>query len=139
MFFAAPSLLEYPHGLALTPPPLPIRVACSTGIALELQNRPDPDRCEHRRFILGRRGCIVGGRRIAFDAALMDRDTDPIGQVRDIYESLALPEFRQVEPGLRRYVESLSGYKKNTLPELSPDLRERKTALWTAGIPKMDR
>jgi hypothetical protein len=32
--------------------------------------------------------------------------------------------FRQVGPALRRYVESLSGYKKDTLPELLPDLRE---------------
>jgi hypothetical protein len=57
-------------------------------------------------------------------------EADPIGQVRGIYEALTLPDFQQVEPTLRRYVESLSGYRKNTLPELRPDLRERIAAEW---------
>ena len=57
-------------------------------------------------------------------------EADPIGQVRGIYEALALPDFRQVEPGLRRYVESLSGYKKNTLPELPAELRSRVAREW---------
>jgi hypothetical protein len=50
--------------------------------------------------------------------------------VRGIYEALALPDFQQVQPALWRYVESLSGYKKNTLPELPPDLRERIAGEW---------
>jgi hypothetical protein len=57
-------------------------------------------------------------------------EADPVGQVRSIYEALALPDFRQVEPTLRRYLESLSGYKKNTLPELPPDLRGRIAGEW---------
>ena len=57
-------------------------------------------------------------------------EADAIGQVRGIYEALALPDFRQVELALRRYVESLSGYKKNTLPELPPYLRERIAGEW---------
>ena len=57
-------------------------------------------------------------------------EADPIGQVRGIYEALGLPDFREAEPGLRRYVESLSGYQKNTLPELSPDLRVRIAGEW---------
>ena len=74
------------------------------------------------------RGLIPKGRfhEIGFEAL----EADPIGQVRGVYEALALPEFRQAEPALRRYVESLSGYKKNTLPELPPELRERIAGEW---------
>jgi hypothetical protein len=74
------------------------------------------------------RGLIPKGHfhEIGFEAL----EGDPIGQVRGIYEALALPDFRQVDPALRRYVESLAGYKKNTLPELPPDLRERIAGEW---------
>ena len=50
--------------------------------------------------------------------------------MRGTYEALALPDFGHVEAALRRYVESLSGYLKNTLPELPPDLRERIAGEW---------
>jgi hypothetical protein len=35
-----------------------------------------------------------------------------------------------VEPCLKRYVDSLSGYKKNTLAELSADVRVRVAREW---------
>jgi hypothetical protein len=57
-------------------------------------------------------------------------EADPIGQVRGIYEALALPDFRHVEPALRRYVESVSGYKKNTLPDLPQEPRQRIAGEW---------
>ena len=60
-------------------------------------------------------------------AALED---DPIGQVHGIYEGLGLPDFGHVEPALRRYVESLSGYKKNTFPQLSMPERARIAREW---------
>lgn len=74
------------------------------------------------------RGLIPKGHfhEIGFEAL----EAEPIGQVRGIYEALDLPDFRQLEPALRRYVESLSDYKKNTLPELAPDLRERIAEEW---------
>jgi hypothetical protein len=74
------------------------------------------------------RGLIPKGRfhEISFE----ELEADPLGQVRGIYEALALPDFGHVEPSLRRYLESLSGYKKNTLPELPPDLRERIAGEW---------
>ncbi len=58
-------------------------------------------------------------------------EADPIGTVQDIYETLALPDFRTVEPALRRYVDSVSGYKKNTLAELPTDLRSRVAREWS--------
>jgi len=57
-------------------------------------------------------------------------EADPIGQVRGIYEGLGLPDFGYVEPRLRRYVESLSGYRKNTFPELSAQERGRVAREW---------
>jgi hypothetical protein len=59
-----------------------------------------------------------------------DLERDPIGQMRGIYEALRLPEFAVVEPALRRYVESLSGYRKNDYPELETGLRERVARAW---------
>jgi hypothetical protein len=74
------------------------------------------------------RGLIPEGRfhEIGFEAL----EADPIGQVRSIYEALALPDFGHVEPALRRYVESVAGYKKNTLPELPADVRTRVANEW---------
>jgi omega-hydroxy-beta-dihydromenaquinone-9 sulfotransferase len=57
-------------------------------------------------------------------------EADPVGQVRGIYEALGLPDFRQAEPALWRYVESLSGYRKNTLPELPAGMRQRIAGEW---------
>jgi len=102
--------------------------------ALQRENFSDLDDRTLRQYrevydvFFEERGLIPKGHfhEIGFEAL----EADPIGQVRGIYEALALPDFRQVEPVLRRYVESLSGYKKNTLPELPPDLRERIAGEW---------
>jgi omega-hydroxy-beta-dihydromenaquinone-9 sulfotransferase len=57
-------------------------------------------------------------------------EADPVGQVRAIYDGLGLPDFGYVEPRLRRYVESLAGYRKNTFPELSAQERHRIAREW---------
>ena len=57
-------------------------------------------------------------------------EADPIGQVRGIYETLALPNFAHVEAALRRYLDGIAGYKKNTLPDLSSELRSRIEKEW---------
>jgi hypothetical protein len=74
------------------------------------------------------RGLIPRGRfhEVSFEAL----EKDPVGQVRGIYESLDLPDFQSVEPALRQYVESISGYKKNALPELAPELRTKIAQQW---------
>jgi hypothetical protein len=61
-------------------------------------------------------------------------EADPIGQMRRIYEALALPDFETVEPALLRYVATLSGYKKNIFAELSPDLRHLIAREWRRGF-----
>ena len=57
-------------------------------------------------------------------------EADPIGQVRGIYETLALPDFQVVEPAIKRYVESLGGYRKNEFPEPSVELKTRIAREW---------
>jgi hypothetical protein len=57
-------------------------------------------------------------------------ENDPVGEIRKLYETLGLPEFANVEPALRTYVDSLSGYRKNTFPELAPDVRRRIAREW---------
>jgi len=59
-----------------------------------------------------------------------DLERDPIGQMRELYAALGLPDFAEVEPALRCYVDSLSGYQKNTYPDLSPDLKTRLAGQW---------
>ena len=59
-----------------------------------------------------------------------DLDVDPIGQVRAVYHSLQLPDFDVVEPTLRQYVDSLSGYQKNPRSELPLEIRQRLADEW---------
>jgi omega-hydroxy-beta-dihydromenaquinone-9 sulfotransferase len=59
-----------------------------------------------------------------------DLERDPIGQMRGIYEALRLPDFGELEPALGRYVGTLSGYRKNTYPEIPPSTRERIAQEW---------
>jgi hypothetical protein len=55
-------------------------------------------------------------------------ERDPVGEVRKLYGALGLPAFEGFEPALRRYVDSLSGYRKNAFPPLAPDQRRRVAA-----------
>jgi len=64
------------------------------------------------------------------DVSFAALEADPVGQVRGVYQGLGLPDFGHVEPRLRRYVESLAGYKKNAFPELSAQMRSRIAREW---------
>ncbi len=64
------------------------------------------------------------------DVAFEDLERDPVGQVRRIYEALSLPRFEDVKSRLSAYVDSLANYKKNSLPELSAELRQRLHREW---------
>jgi hypothetical protein len=57
-------------------------------------------------------------------------EKDPMEQMRQLYAALDLPTFEQSEPALRRYVDSIAGYKKNAFPDLPADLRARIAAEW---------
>jgi hypothetical protein len=57
-------------------------------------------------------------------------ETDPIGQLREMYEALRLPDFAVAEPALTRYVASLAGYQKNRFSELSASMQNRVADAW---------
>ena len=57
-------------------------------------------------------------------------EADPVGQVREIYHALALPDFAEAEPALRAYVNSLADYKKNAFEDLCDALRRRIATEW---------
>jgi hypothetical protein len=74
------------------------------------------------------RGLIPKGHfhEVCFEAL----EADPIGQVRGIYEALTLPDFVHVEAALRRYLDRIAGYKKNTLPDVPSGVRARIEKEW---------
>jgi hypothetical protein len=54
-----------------------------------------------------------------------DLERDLIGQMREVYEALGLPDFGEVEPVLGRYLGTLRGYRKNEYAELTAATWER--------------
>ena len=61
-------------------------------------------------------------------------ERDPIGQLRHVYNSLGLPEFDHVEPALRGYVQSLTGYARNSFPAISDQTRRRVASAWNRSF-----
>jgi len=57
-------------------------------------------------------------------------EQDPVGEMRKLYAKLGLPEFTDVQPTLQAYLDSLSSYRKNVFPELSPDVRRHVASEW---------
>jgi hypothetical protein len=57
-------------------------------------------------------------------------DNDPLGEVRRIYDELALPDFAAVAPAMKEYVGTLAGYKKNRHVELPDDVRSEISRTW---------
>jgi hypothetical protein len=70
------------------------------------------------------------------EIAFHDLESDPLGQMRRVYEELDLPDFASVEQPLARYVASLEGYRKNRFPPLDEPLRARIAREWK---PSFDR
>lgn len=78
---------------------------------------------------LDERSLIPEGR--LHELSFADLEQDPVGEVRKIYETLALPEFSGVESELQQYVRNLAGYKKNRHTDLAPGLRRRIAQEWS--------
>ncbi len=74
------------------------------------------------------RGLIPKGR--LHEMSFEELEADPVEQLRAMYEALSLPDFGHVEPALRCYLTTIARYRKNTLPELSADLRSRVASEW---------
>jgi hypothetical protein len=65
-----------------------------------------------------------------YEIGYEDLERDPLGELRRLYEGLALPSFAEVEPALTKYVASIAGYKKNTFPDLPLELKCRIAESW---------
>jgi hypothetical protein len=57
-------------------------------------------------------------------------ESDPIGIMRGVYEALRLPDFRGAEADLKAYMATISGYRKNSFPDLAPETRGRIAVEW---------
>jgi hypothetical protein len=60
-----------------------------------------------------------------------DLEADPVGEVRQVYEKLGLPDFGVVEPAMNQYVGSLAGYKKNSHIDIAPEVRAEIGRDWS--------
>jgi len=108
-----------------------------TAIWYTYLQRPDVERIDER---------IIRRYTVLYDAFFADRplisdsrfhevcfeelERDPVGEIRTLYDRLSLEGFDQLEPKLKQYVDSLSDYKKNEYPELSPGLRNKLGKAW---------
>lgn len=81
----------------------------------------------HDGFFEQRRAIPAGN---YYQLRFEELESDPLRQMRKLYQSLNLPPFEQVEPDLRQYVDSIKSYRKNAFTELSPELRERIGREW---------
>jgi len=57
-------------------------------------------------------------------------ERDPLGEMRLVYEKLGLHGFSAVEPKLRRYLDSIATYRKNSLPALPAPMQKRLAQAW---------
>lgn len=64
------------------------------------------------------------------DVAYKDLDADPLGTLERLYADLDLGDFAEARPALERYIDSLSGYRKNTYKELPEEIRTRLAEAW---------
>ncbi len=112
--------------------------------AMQFQ-RPDPsdlDTAVIRRYKImydvyfEERGLIPESR--LHEVAFEDLERDPIGQIRQVYETFDLPGFGAVLPRLEEYVDTLSGYKKNEYPRLAPALRVQIQEAWRRSFEEWD-
>lgn len=64
------------------------------------------------------------------ELAFADLESDPLGQMRLLYQKLNLPDWDKYETKLSEYLASISGYQKNRFVPLAPRLREVVAREW---------
>jgi hypothetical protein len=72
---------------------------------------------------------LIGAGRLC-EVAFEDLESDPLRQIRRVYEELSLPDFEVTRPAIEEYVRSLAGYRKNEHPEMSPEVRADVARHW---------
>ncbi len=68
------------------------------------------------------------------EIAFEELENDPVGELRNLYQALRLPDFRAVEADIQRYTTSLRGYQKNQFPVLQPQLEAQIGNMWQTSI-----
>lgn len=61
-------------------------------------------------------------------------EADPMGELKKIYARLSLDGYDAFEPKLQRYVDSLSGYKKNEFVGLDENTRKLVAQRWSRSF-----
>lgn len=67
-----------------------------------------------------------------------DLERDPVGQLRQTYDTLGLGGFERLVPKLEREVAALAGYRKNVFPPLDPALQRKVVRAWRRSFEKWD-
>lgn len=65
-----------------------------------------------------------------FELSYESLEMEPEAQVRRIYDAVAIGEFCDIEPELKRYLSGLAGYRKSELTEVAPKLKEKIQRKW---------
>jgi hypothetical protein len=60
--------------------------------------------------------------------------SDPIGQMRLLYERLELGSFEELEPRVKAYLDGNASYNRNRYPDLAPELRAEIERRWGTVI-----
>jgi len=82
------------------------------------------------------RGLVPSGQ--FHEVRFEDLENDPMGQLRRIYAALGLPAFEACEPAVKRYIDSIAYYEKNSFAPLSDDLRDRIRSDWRPCFEEWD-
>lgn len=64
------------------------------------------------------------------ELSFADLEQDPVGQLKELYRVLAIPDFATFEPMLKRYLGTLKSYRKNAFRPLEGPLREPLAHAW---------
>ena len=96
--------------------------------ALDLERRVLGQYREMYDAYFAQRGAILPGR--LHELAFEDLEADPVGALRRLYEALGLPAFDEAEAAVRRYLDSVGPYRKNTFAPLDEPVRARVALEW---------
>lgn len=72
------------------------------------------------------------------EIAFEDLEADPVGVVGKVYRSLGLNGFESIRPRLDDHVAGLSGYRKNSYPDLPVALRDQVRSSWRRSFETWD-
>jgi len=68
------------------------------------------------------------------EMAFEDLERDPVAEMRKMYGTLDLPDFRGAEADVQRYITSVRSYRKNEFPVLHPELKARISSMWRTSL-----